>query len=358
VRLLIFTKYTEEGPSSRYRHYQYLPYYKNHFDTYIYPFFNSSYKYKFNNFATIFDLIKCILRRISHIIFLVKKNDIVIIEYELIPYFPSVLEKILFLKKVKYILDYDDAIFHNYDQSPKKIVKLLFKNKISKISSNATYVITGSPYLTNYFKTYNENVIEIPTSINFYKYNSKIVKKYRNTINIGWLGSSTTSKNLVFLSNVFYDLQLKYKNKIQFIFCGFDENQLVYFKNTQIEIIKWSIDNEFKFLNKIDIGIMPLEYNDFNKGKCGFKLIQYMAMGIITISTPFETNIKINNNNNNLFANNETDWYASLSKMIDNLNVLHEIGTRNIEIVKDFYSIEVNHIKYIKILKQVTGVWN
>jgi hypothetical protein len=357
VRLLIFTKYTYEGPSSRYRHYQYLPYYQNHFETYIFPFFKSSYKYKFNNIVTIYNVIKSIIMRIIHIILFVKKNDIVLIEYELIPYFPSVLEYILFLRKVKYILDYDDAIFHNYDKSPNKLVRSFLKNKISNISSKASFIITGSPYLTNYFITYNKNVIEIPTSINFNKYNSKIEKNYRNTINIGWLGSITTSKNLIFLSKVFQDLKLEYRDKIKFIFCGFDENQLVHFNNTEIEIIQWSAKNEFDFLNNIDIGIMPLEYNDFNKGKCGFKLIQYMAMEIVTISTPLETNIKINRNNNNLFATDETDWYTYLSNIIDNLSDFKEIGKRNKDIVKNYYSVEVNYNKYIKILKQVASVW-
>jgi hypothetical protein len=358
MRLLIFTKYTEEGPSSRYRHFQYLTFFKKHFDTYTLPFFKSNYNYKFNNLKTYYNIFRSVLLRMYYVIFFVKKNDIVLIEYELLPYFPAVLENILLFKNVNFILDYDDAIFHNYDQHPHKIINYLLKNKIPYISSKASYVITGSPYLTNYFLNFNDKVIEIPTSINYQIYSSSVQKKCRNTINIGWLGSSTTSKNLLILNKVFYDLKLKYKNKIKILFCGFDENLLTYFNNTEIEIIKWSSKNEFDFLNNIDIGIMPLEYNDFNKGKCGFKLIQYMAMGIPTISSPFETNIKINQNNNNLFASSEADWYNSLVNMIDNINNFEEIGLYNIDIVKNFYNIEVNYKKYINLLKQTAGVWN
>ena len=353
MKLIIFTKYSERGPSSRYRHYQYLSFYEKYYNTKIFSLFPNSYNYNLHNFQIIFKLFISVLERIIQVLFVLKKNDVVIIEYELIPYFPSILEKYLKQRKIKYILDYDDAIFHNYDKSENKLVKLLYKNKISNISSNANLIITGSPYLTKYFSYYNANVVEIPTSINFDEYFTKIKKSNQPTINIGWLGSSTTSKNLISLNKVFYNLKLKYKEKINFIFCGFDTNLSNHFINTEIEYLNWTLDNQFNFLNKIDIGIMPLEVNDFNKGKCGFKLIQYMAFGIPTISYPFEANLKINHNNGNLFACDEADWFYNLSKMIDNIDSFKVIGVENINIVKKYYNINVNYLKYFNLINSL-----
>ena len=75
---------------------------------------------------------------------------------------------------------------------------------------------------------------------------------------------------------------------------------------------------EVETISKFDVGIMPLENNDFNKGKCGFKLIQYMSCGIPTISTPLEANIKINKNNGNLFATTEEEWLIAFEKILLN----------------------------------------
>ncbi len=358
MRLLIFTKYSATGPSSRYRHYQYLSSYLNNFDTHIFPFFSESYNYQYNNIVAYLNTIKSIIIRFYCILFFVRKDDLLIIEYELLPYFPPLLEKYLLLKKIKYILDYDDAIFHNYNQSKKKLVKCLFSNKIKNISAKSNYIITGSPYLTKYFSKYNCNIIEIPTSINFNLYQSRLNKKFHTTINIGWLGSSTTSKNLVLLKNVFLKLKSKYKNNIRILFCGFNNSLSNHFNEIDFEIIDWTSDNEFEFLNSIDIGIMPLENNDFNKGKCGFKLIQYMAFGIPTISYPFEANIKIDHNNGNLFARNEAEWYNSFVEMIDNIHIYNKVGFRNIEIVKNHYSIEANTSKYIDLIKNLINVNN
>ncbi len=358
MNLVIFTKYTEKGPSSRYRHYQYLPYYKNYFNCKIYPFFPNSYNYNSFSFTLCIKIAISIIKRIFHVFFMIKKNDIILIEYELIPYFPPFLEFIISKRKIKFILDFDDAIFHNYDNSNNKLIRKIFQNKIPKISKFASFIITGNSYLTSYFLNFNKNIIEIPTCINFEIYNNKRKKISHETINIGWLGSNSTSKNLLLLQNVFQDLKIKYKDKIKIILCGFDKNLYKHFKYIDIEYIEWSNYNEFTFLNSIDIGIMPLDNNNFNKGKCGFKLIQYMAMGIPTVSYPFAANLKIDNDNGNLFASNELEWFLALNKMIDNISFYNEIGIKNITTIKNIYSIESNFIQYINLIKNLTCVRN
>lgn len=98
---------------------------------------------------------------------------------------------------------------------------------------------------------------------------------------------------------------------------------------------------------------MPLGETLFNRGKCGFKLIQYMAMGKPTISSPLEANIKINRNNGNLFASSKSDWYESLTFMINHINYFNKIGDSNTEIIKKYYSIEENSKIMINLFKNI-----
>lgn len=354
-KIIYFTKYTKVGPSSRYRTFQYLKYINDEFKTEVYPLFDDSY---LNNLyqgkrINLFRIFSYYFKRIHIVIQNLNKNNIFYIEYELLPYFPPLIEFILKVFRIKYILDYDDAIFHNYDKNNNFIIRFFFKNKIKKIAKKASYIITGSEYLSTYFKQINKNVIEIPTSISIDFYSKKHIKNSKhNNIVIGWIGSKTTSKNLIKIKESIEYISRNYSN-VTFNFCGFEESLLSYFKNSNIKLTKWSEENEFKFLNQIDIGIMPLENNYFNNGKCGFKLIQYMAMKKPTISTPLLTNKNINKNNKNLHANENSEWIEKIETFLENPNFYTKVGEENFDIIKKYYSIESNYEKYIKLFKSI-----
>jgi hypothetical protein len=354
-KIIYFTKYTEKGPSSRYRSYQYIDYLKDDFDLVFLPFFNDEYiKNLYSNRKRDYiEILKCYIKRFFLVFKYLWSREIIFIEYELFPFFPPFFEYLLSRTNVKFILDYDDAIFHNYDQHDSKLVKMLFKNKISNISRNANLIITGSPYLTEYFKKFNDNVIEIPTSIILSKYNSQGRQKASSVVSsIGWIGSNSTSINILKIKDVLSRF-IEHNPSIVFKFMGFDSNLKKHLENSNSLFYDWSELKEFDFLRSIDIGIMPLTDNAFNRGKCGFKLIQYMAMGKPTISSPLETNIKINRDNGNLFAVTDNQWYDSLSKMINEYDEYRNIGFSNIEIVRKYYSVEENSKKYIVLFKSI-----
>ncbi len=359
-KIIFFTKYTNSGPSSRYRSYQYSDYFKKEFDIVFHPFFDDLYILNmYNNKKTSFlKLAFFYLRRVLHVFKYLWTNDIIFIEYELLPYFPPFFEFLLTKTNVKYVLDYDDAIFHNYDQHKNRIIRLILKNKISKIAKNSTYVITGSPYLTNYFTNFTSNVLEIPTSIIFNRYKNahKKISSKKNII-IGWIGSKSTSINILEIKDAILKISEEHSN-VFFKFMGFDKGLTSNLISPNISFHNWSSSEELLFLNSIDIGIMPLDLNDFNNGKCGFKLIQYMAMGKVTISTPLEANVKINRHNNNLFANNNKEWIDSLNYFILNYNKLNIVGSQNLEIVKKYYCVESNFSNYTNLFKKILDVRN
>jgi glycosyltransferase involved in cell wall biosynthesis len=354
--IIFFTKYSNKGPSSRYRTFNYLPFFEKKYDIKVYSLFDDQYidiLYSVSRKISPFYVINSYFKRIFQLLTISKKNNIVVIEYELFPYFFPIFEYLLKWRRVKFVLDYDDAIFHNYDSSSNKIVKYLFSNKLANISKIANHIITGSPYLTKYFLQFNKCVTEIPTSIQFEKYtNINNIINLDNSFTIGWLGSNSTSQNLIYLIPVFQKISVKYPNVI-FAFCGISNDVISNFKNINFTITDWSLSNELQFLHNIQVGIMPLELNKFNNGKCGFKLIQYMAMGKPTISTPLEANVKIDHENGNLFANTQEEWYKSFENIIQNYDNYKNIGYKNIEIVKNEYSIEHNHKKYLEIFKDL-----
>lgn len=359
-KILFFSKYSEKGPSSRYRSFQYKNFLESHFNLEYYPLFNDDYIQNLytNKRTNYYQIVIAYLLRIFQVLKHLGTNKLVVIEYELLPYFPPILEYLLFRTKVKFVVDYDDAIFHNYDLHPNVMVRYLYASKIPSVVKYAKLVITGSPYLSSHLNKFTNNIVEIPTSIHYANYRSKRQLKTNNkTISIGWIGSKSTSINVIKIIDVIKEIY-KLNPKIKFKLMGFDNNLKSQSDFPNVEFYDWSAQEEFIFLNEIDLGIMPLEDTPFNRGKCGFKLVQYMAMGKPTLSTPLQANVKINRDNNNLFATSTTEWINCILEFSSNLSFYEQVGLKNQEIVKKYYSVEVNSINYINIFNQLFNVRN
>jgi glycosyltransferase involved in cell wall biosynthesis len=329
--------------------FQYLDYFKQDYCCEVFPLFTDDYIYNLygGKKKSLLQICKCYLKRIWQILTEIKKNDILFIEYELLPYLPAVFEKHLNLLGIKYIVDYDDAIFHNYDN---KFVKLFLRNKIRKVIAYSQQVITGSPYLTKFAQKYGLNVIEIPTSIDTEKYDLKYNdKKDETNFTVGWIGTPSTSGNLLLIKNALLFFIEKHP-EVNVKFIGMSE---AIAESLGFPSIAWDAQTEIDVISSFDVGIMPLENNSFNRGKCGFKLIQYMACAKPTISTPLEANIKINRNKKNLHANGEKEWVEALENIYDNRNYFVGVGNENRKIVEKYYSIAENSVKYKLIFQRL-----
>ena len=150
----------------------------------------------------------------------------------------------------------------------------------------------------------------------------------------------------------------KLYNNFEIRCIGFDTSLEHYFKGLPFKIIKWNSETEVEEIKNFTIGIMPLENTLFNKGKCAFKLIQYMACGITTISTPLEANIKVNRDNNNIFADSTQEWTDAFIKTYKNPVDLQIIGERNIKLVETYYSAQANKESYLKIFRSIIAKSN
>ena len=353
-KIVFFTKYTPAGASSRYRVYQYLPYFKEAgFKTSVKPLFTDEYIGNLFGRKRISRtyVLRRYWRRIMDVM-RVSNNDLVYIEYELLPYFPAWLELLLKVRGIPYVVDYDDAIFHTYDSHPNRIIRKLFSGKIPWVMKNAQTVITGSEYLTNFATRFNSSVIEIPTSLNIDKYKGvEPVGKNESIFTIGWIGSPTNSRNIIDILPVFKRFFKTHAARL--ILVGFDTSLSGQFKNLPVEFLNWNEANEIGIIRSFDVGIMPLEEMLFTKGKCGFKLIQYMASGIPTISTALPANININKDKLNLITHDHDEWVACLDKVFTQREYYKEVGKSNIQLAEIHYSIQSNHKIFIDIFSRI-----
>ena len=352
MKILFFSKYSKLGSSSRYRIYQYIPLLKakgiacdTSFllnDEYLKTIYDNK---NYNKFKIVFFYLKRVLKILS-----IKKYDLVIIEKELFPYFPPIFEFLLKVLNVKFILDYDDATFHTYDLHKDKVVKFVLKNKISKIMRMSSCVITGSPYLSRYAEKYNSNVIEIPTVVDLLRYNNKFDKR-ENEFIIGWIGSHSTSKYLLDILPALSSFCKKYDSRVKLI--GFDKSILSQNLKLPIEIIEWDENTEIENIFSFSVGIMPLEDTPWSRGKCGFKLIQYLACGKPVIASPIGVNNDIVDEGiNGFLAKNNDEWFKYLERIYLGDKFRNDAKEISISKVKEKYSLEKAFSLYYKVVKK------
>lgn len=351
AKIYCFTKYSEKGPSSRYRTFQYIEFWKIYYSIELNVLLNDWYFDK--NLNVISKGIRIIASYLKRYWLLQKinKNDLLWIEYELFPYVNNFAEEKLKKRGIRFIIDYDDAIFNAYIHNNNKIIRYFLSDKIFKIMKLAHCVVTGSPYLSNYALKWNKNVCEIPTSVNISEYNlnqPQFERKHKETLIIGWLGSQPTSINLSIVKEAFTNFIQETDAELWLM--GYDEKLKDTWLNLPVKFFPWSKENEKSFLNSIDVGIMPLHELPYNHGKCGFKLIQYMAMGKPTISTPMEANIKIDRLNINYFATESTDWLEAF-RLIKNLISTNSFLNNRL-VVKNYYSTDANAPQYLEIFNK------
>lgn len=353
-QIYIFPRYSSKGPSSRYRIYNYLEYYKEAgYSISIYPLFGDWYldciwqhraKWKI-----LHKILFAYLKRLV-LILSMPSNSIAYIGAELFPYLPYGFEIIFKLKRVKYIVEFDDAIFHYYDMNSSKYIRNFLGNKTSKAIANASSVITGAEYLTNYASNFNQSVIEIPTTIDANKYfRSQVIST--GEFVIGWIGSFSQSSQIINLVPVFKRLAKNYNYKLHLV--GFDKHLEKYLEGVPYEIIEWTNEGEIEEMSKFSVGIMPLDDTPFSNGKCAFKLVQYMGVGIPTISTPLRSNVNINRDLDNVFASTHEEWYGAFERVILNKEHYVEVGKNNKEIAMQYYTIQVNYKKYISVFEML-----
>ncbi len=341
-KILFLTKYSNLGASSRLRTLQYL---KNfNFNFTVNSLFDNNYiKALYENKSKLYILLYSYFNRIS---FLYKnKIKFFYIEKELFPYLPYFFEY-FFLRNKDYILDYDDAIFHNYDNHKSKFIRLILRNKIPALIRNAKLVIVGNEYLKKYAIKYGaKNVELIPTSVDLHKYNY-VPKTYNSDIfTIGWIGSPSTQNYLTIIHDALKIISKIYRIKLKVI--GISDYSI---KGINVECEEWSEINETKLLSEIDLGVMPLPNNPFEKGKCGYKIIQYGASYKASVASPVGINNKIISQGiNGFLAENTEEWVTYICKIINDKALRGQLGFNARINVEKKFSTKINS----KILQNV-----
>ena len=282
-----------------------------------------------------------------------RHSDIIFIHREAAQLGPPIFEWLIakVLRK-KYIYDFDDAIWlANYSTTNATFHRLKAYWKVSYCMKWAYQITAGNTYLANYARKYNAHVSVIPTTIDLVNFHNQLTNYDQEELVIGWTGTHTTIHYLDELIPVLRELE----KELTFTFTVIS-NVAPDYDLKSLRFVKWNKATEIEDLAKFSIGIMPLRADRWSEGKCGFKGLQYMALGVPALLSPIGVNKEIiTHNENGYLPKTLEDWKSYIKQLLDDKDLRQKIGTAGRQTIQERYSVNANKATYLAIINSVAS---
>ena len=291
------------------------------------------------------------LRRLQRLLS-ARAFDAIWVEKEIFPWLPAIMDLALIPKKKALIVDYDDAVFHSYDMHQSHWVRAMLGNKIDTIMRRADIVVVGNAYLAQRAQAAGCRYVEqIPTVVDLNRYSPRNMGNQAECVVIGWIGSPATAGYLQAVAPVL--TQLNQVRAIRCVAIGARPDQVL---GTPFEAVEWTEDSEAAQLRQLDIGIMPLPDAAWEQGKCGYKLIQYMACGLPVVASPVGANRDVvrAGENGYLAADNE-GWADALMKLIDDRMQRQRMGRTGRSLVEAVYCVQAQAPRLAELFERLAN---
>ncbi|MCX5638292.1 MAG: glycosyltransferase family 4 protein [Planctomycetota bacterium] len=246
------------------------------------------------------------------------------------------------------VMDVDDAIWLDWPFG---------KFFMPRIARAMDVIVAGNNYLADYFSRYCKTVYVVPTAIDLgrYKLRANMTGEPPEKFIIGWTGLACNYKYLRIIAPVLHRFIQKH-----------DRVELMVVSNLpwrdklpspeKVRFVPWDRDNEVVALLSMSVGIMPLTDDKWTRGKCSFKMLQYMAVGLPVVVSPVGMNREVLQKGNCGFAATSPDeWYKALERLYDDWSLQVKLGRAGRKVVEQFYDADTISIELARIFKSLLG---
>lgn len=339
MRILALTRYSRLGASTRLRTLQYLPALERAgLRIEVAPFFDDAY------LTDLYSGRRNLGRTAGYYTQRINKMraaggvDLIWIEQEALPWVPWAFERAMLPRSVPYVVDYDDSVFHRYDLHSNPVIRFVLGAKIDRVMAGAACVMVGNDYLARRaFDSGAQRVEYVPTVVDMERYATRTHDRGEGAVRIGWIGTPKTWKGS---AEPVFDILDPVLSQKRARFCAVGA-RLSGSRIGNLDVVEWSEDTEVAEIQAFDIGIMPLHDDPWTRGKCGYKLIQYMACGVPVVASPIGVNRTIVQHGiNGFLAETPQEWRDAITTLIEQPELRRRMGAEGRKLVQAHYSLQ------------------
>lgn len=268
------------------------------------------------------------------------------------PLGPAVFERAIARRGVPLVFDFDDAIYLPNSSQPNRLVRRLKRpGKTAEIIGLSDHVIAGSGYLAAYARRYSSAVTVVPTVVDTEVWRPHAPGPDRDRVPvIGWIGTPTTTPYLLSLAETFAGLARSHS----FVLRISGAAQPVRIPGVRVENVPWSLDREVELFATCDIGVYPLPDDDWARGKCGLKAIQFMACSVPVVASAVGVNPEvIRHGESGFLASDRAEWLSRLSTLLESAQLRQRLGASGRIRVEERYSLHSSAPTLVRVFDQV-----
>jgi glycosyltransferase involved in cell wall biosynthesis len=362
LKVLCLTTFPIEGPCSRHRVWQYVPHLRRQgLQVEVAPFVSSRYYRTFYQAGTspgkVGRLLGFQFRR-SRVIQKARRADVILVQREAAIFGPPLLEWLMAngLKK-PVVFDFDDAVQFvspKYGKAGKVVQLVKWPQKTSQIITWSRAVVAGNRHLECFARDLNPDVTMIPTVVDHERVQPRAEAKAADEpVVLGWIGSHSTATYLESLTPVLAEVAREHPFVLRAIGAG----RPLDMPGVPLDEREWSLERELADLQSFDIGLYPMPDDRWARGKSGFKAVQYMAVGIPTVSSPVGATCDIVEDGvNGYLPRCEEEWVARLKALISDRSLREDLGAAGRQRVEEWFCAEQQAPRLAEVLRRAAGV--
>jgi glycosyltransferase involved in cell wall biosynthesis len=266
-----------------------------------------------------------------------REHDVVVLHREAFMTYGTWFERAIRRRVRALVFDFDDAIWLlDVSEANRALAWAKDPGKTRRIIRMADHVTAGNAYLADFARRSNPHVEVVPTVIDTDHYRPQ-PRPAGGPVVIGWTGSLTSLKQFQWAVPLLRGVKERFGDAVVFRVigdAGFVEPVL------GVRGIAWRPHAELEDLAGIDIGIMPMPDDEWSRGKCGFKGLLFMALGLPVVMSPVGVNATIVSDGvNGYLATTAAEWTDRLSRLVEDHDLRRAMGERARRTVEERYSV-------------------
>ncbi|HEV2705923.1 MAG TPA: glycosyltransferase family 4 protein [Pyrinomonadaceae bacterium] len=244
----------------------------------------------------------------------------------------------------KLLFDVDDAIW-----------TMQHGDSVERIAERSRGVVAGNEFLADYFRRRGARVWVVPTCVDTDRWRPAppVNGRERAEWVVGWSGTSSNLKYLYAIEEPLADF-LDGHDGARLLVVSDAEPRFRQIRGDRWRFERWSPTDEVRQAQQMDVGLMPLAATDWERGKCGCKMLTYMAVGMPTIASPVGVGADIMQQGEvGLAATTRDDWYNALCRLFDERALASRLGAAGRRLVEERYSVARHAATLAGIFQQV-----